>query len=66
MRSFEGQRSDSMPTRRTPEEKRRMLVQLKEQLVSLKPTAAPAIRDAIRQRITALEEELSGGDKRRS
>ncbi|PWC33661.1 hypothetical protein [Azospirillum sp. TSO35-2] len=58
MRSFEGQHSDNVAIKRSREEKQRQLVQLKEQLATLKAHAAPAIREALVKRITELDAEL--------
>ncbi|WP_434616803.1 hypothetical protein [Azospirillum sp. B2RO_4] len=58
MRSFEGQHSDNVAIKRTREQKQRQLVQLKEQLATLKAHAAPAIREALVKRIAELDAEL--------
>lgn len=58
MRSFEGQHSDNVAIKRTREQKQRQLVQLKEQLATLKAHAAPAIREALVKRISELDAEL--------
>lgn len=58
MRSFDGQQSDRIAIRRTREQKERQLRELKEQMAALKSHVAPAIRDAMRKRISELEEEL--------
>ncbi|CAO3418392.1 hypothetical protein [Azospirillum endophyticum] len=58
MRSFEGQHSDNVAIKRSREEKQRQLVQLKEQLATLKAHAAPAIREALVKRIAELDAEL--------
>ena len=60
MRAFEGQRSDNQPIRRTPAEKVRQLRELKEALAGLKPHVTSTLRDSIKQRIAALEQELKG------
>ena len=59
MRAIDGQRSDRVVIKRSTEEKRRLLVQLREQLAVLKPTVAPTIRESITQRIAELEQELA-------
>lgn len=61
MRSFEGQFSDNRPIRRSPQEKRKLVAELKETLKNLKPSAAPATRTAIVNRIKELEAELAAG-----
>ncbi|CAO3355119.1 hypothetical protein [Azospirillum palustre] len=58
MRSFEGQHSDNVAIKRTREQKQRQLVQLKEQVATLKAHAAPAIREALVKRIAELDAEL--------
>ncbi|MBP2309336.1 hypothetical protein GBZ48_32340 [Azospirillum melinis] len=58
MRSFEGQHSDNVAIKRTREQKQRQLVQLKEQLATLKAHAAPAIREALVKRIAELDAEM--------
>ena len=59
MRSFEGQFSDNRPIRRSPQEKKRLLAELKETLSNLKPQAAPATRSALVARIKELEAEVA-------
>jgi hypothetical protein len=66
VRSFDGQRSDSKPVRRTLDEKRRLLVQLKDELQRLKPTAAPAIREGMRGRIAELQDDIARAEQARS
>lgn len=58
MRSFEGQHSDNVAIKRTREQKQRQLVQLKEQVATLKAHAAPAIREALVKRIAELDAEM--------
>lgn len=41
MRAFEGQRSDNQPVKRSPEEKQKLLRELRETLAGMKPHAAP-------------------------
>lgn len=57
-RSHDGQHSDRMPIKRSPEEKKRLLVQLKEQQAALKPWAAEAVKTSLAKRIADLESEL--------
>ena len=59
MRSFEGQFSDNRPIRRSPQEKKKLLVELKETLKNLKPSAAAATRSTLVARIKELETELA-------
>jgi hypothetical protein len=58
MRAHEGQFSDNRPIRRSRDEKKRLLAELKQTLAGLKPTAAPSLRSSIAGRIAALEAEL--------
>ena len=55
MRSFEGQFSDNRPIRRSPQEKKKLLAELKETLANLKPQAAPSLRSTLVARIKELE-----------
>ena len=59
-RSHDGQHSDRLPIKRTLDEKKRMLVQLKEQQAALKPWAAEAVKTSLAKRIAELEAELKG------
>ncbi len=59
MRAFEGQFSDNRPIRRTMQEKKRLLAELKETLANLKPQAAPSMRTTLVARIKELEAELA-------
>lgn len=59
-RSHDGQHSDRMPIKRSQDEKRRMLAQLKEQQASLKPWVAEAVKSSLAKRISDLEKELAG------
>lgn len=63
MRSFDGQHSDRIAIRRTPEQKERQLRELKDQLAALKSHASPAIRESMVKRIAELEEELAAAKK---
>jgi hypothetical protein len=65
MRSFEGQFSDNRPIRRSPQEKRKLLAELKETLANLKPQAAPSLRTTLHARIKELEAELAAEAPRR-
>lgn len=57
-RTHAGQHSDRMPIKRSVEEKKRLLVQLKEQQGSLKPFAADAVKQSLARRIAEIEAEL--------
>jgi hypothetical protein len=59
MRSHEGQFSDNRPIRRSPQEKRRLLAELKDTLAGLKPHASPSLRTTLVARIKELEAELA-------
>jgi ribosomal protein L29 len=59
MRSFEGQFSDNRPIRRSPQEKKKLLAELKETLANLKPQAAPSMRSTLSARIKELEAEIA-------
>jgi hypothetical protein len=60
-RSHDGQHSDRMPIKRSLEQKKILLVQLKEQLAGMKPWVADSVRSALKQRIADLEAEIAGG-----
>lgn len=64
MRSIEGQMSDNRPVKRTTEEKRKLLRELRETLAGMKSHAAPALRDSVNKRIAALEAELGETPRR--
>jgi len=57
-RSHDGQHSDRMPIKRSLDEKKRLLVQLKEQQAALKPWTAEAVKTSMAKRIADLEAEL--------
>lgn len=57
-RSHDGQHSDRTPIKRSLDEKKRMLVQLKEQQAALKPWAAEAVKTSMARRIAELEADL--------
>ncbi|HSV29942.1 MAG TPA: hypothetical protein VLL76_10295 [Candidatus Omnitrophota bacterium] len=63
-RTHDGQHSDRMPIKRSLDEKKRLLVQLKEQQAALKPWAADAIKQALAKRIADLETDLRAAAKR--
>jgi hypothetical protein len=59
MRSIEGQRSDRVARKRSPEEKRAQLKVLKERLAAMKSHESPALRASITKGIEELEKELA-------
>jgi len=58
MRAFDGQRSDGQPVKRSPDEKRKLLRELKETLAGMKPHTSPSLRQSVQTRIADLEAEL--------
>lgn len=58
MRSFEGQRSDNQPVKRSMAEKQKLLRELRETLAGMKSHAAPTLRQSVQKRIAELEAEL--------
>ncbi len=63
MRAIEGQHSDRVAIKRTPQEKRVILTRLKEELAAMKPWYAPAIRESMVKRIADLEADLKDYDE---
>lgn len=59
MRSHEGQFSDNRPIRRSPQEKKRLLAELKDTLAAMKPTASASLRATLVARIKELEGEMA-------
>jgi hypothetical protein len=59
MRAREGQFSDNRPIRRSQDEKKRLLAELKQTLAGMKPHTSPALRSSLAARIAALEAELA-------
>ena len=59
MRSHDGQFSDNRPIRRTAQEKRKLLAELKDTLAGLKPHASPSLRTTLIARIKELETEMA-------
>lgn len=57
-RSHDGQHSDRMPIKRSADEKKRLLAQLREQQATLKPWVAEGVKSALAKRIADLESEL--------
>lgn len=64
-RTHDGQHSDRMPIKRSADEKKRLLVQLKEQQAQLKPWVAEAVKTSLAKRISDLEAELRASAPRR-
>lgn len=64
-RTHDGQHSDRMPIKRTTDEKKRLLTQLKEQQATLKPWVAEAVKTSLAKRIADLETELRAPATRR-
>lgn len=62
-RTHDGQHSDRMPIKRSVEEKKRMLAQLREQQATLKPWVAEAVKTSLAKRIADLEAELKAARK---
>lgn len=63
-RTHEGQHSDRSPIRRTLEQKKVMLRQLKDQMAQLKPWVAATVRESLAKRIAELEKEVGAAVKR--
>jgi hypothetical protein len=59
MRAFDGQRSDNQPVRRSLQQKKLLLRDLKERLAGMKAHTAEELRRSITARIRELEGELS-------
>lgn len=59
-RTHDGQHSDRMPIKRSLDEKRRLLAQLREQQATLKPWVAETVKTSLAKRIAELETELRG------
>ncbi|MGE5545866.1 MAG: hypothetical protein ACM33T_03140 [Solirubrobacterales bacterium] len=57
-RTHDGQHSDRMPIKRSLDEKKRLLVQLKEQQAAMKPWVAEAVKQSLARRIAELEADL--------
>ncbi len=63
-RTHDGQHSDRMPIKRSLDEKKRLLAQLREQQAALKPWVAGAVKDSLARRIAELEADLKAAAKR--
>ncbi len=57
-RNHDGQHSDRMPIKRSADEKKRLLVQLREQQAALKPWVAEGVKTSLARRIAELEADL--------
>jgi len=58
MRAYGDQKSDNVPVKRSPDENRKLLRELKETLAGMKPHTTPTLRESVVNRIRALEAEL--------
>jgi len=58
MRAYGDQKSDNVPVKRSPDENRKLLRDLKETLAGMKPHTTPTLRESVANRIKALEAEL--------
>lgn len=63
-RSHDGQLSERMPIRRSLEQKKVLLNQLKEQQAGLKPWVAATVKEALAKRIGDLEKEIAQAGER--
>ncbi len=57
-RSHAGQQSDRVPIKRSLDEKKRMLAQLKQQQQTMKAWVADTVKQSIAKRIAELEVEI--------
>jgi hypothetical protein len=64
MRSFERQRSDSVPVKRNASEKVAQLQALKARLANMKSHESAALRASVESKIAKLEAELGGARRR--
>jgi hypothetical protein len=63
MRAFEGQHSDNQPIRRSVDQKKRLLAELRQTLAAMKPHVSPSLRASVQGRIAELEQELAASRK---
>lgn len=63
-RTHDGQHSDRMPIKRSLDEKKRLLLQLREQQAALKPWVAAPVKESLARRIAELEADLKAAAKR--
>ncbi|MGK9234225.1 hypothetical protein KXS07_21945 [Inquilinus limosus] len=59
MRSFDGQRSDGVPIRRSREEKQKQLQELEHQRARMGSHVSPTLRAAMDRKISELKTELA-------
>ena len=57
MRAFAGQMSDTKPISRTPQERVRLLAELKQALAAMKPQVSAELRASVKRRIGELERQ---------
>jgi len=62
-RSHDGQYSDRTPIKRSLEEKKRLLVVLKEQQAGLKPWVSEEVKTSLARRISDLEFEIASAKR---
>jgi hypothetical protein len=62
-RSHDSQFSDRLPIKRSLEEKKRMLAQLKEQQASMKAWVSEAVKTSVAKRIAELERDIATAAK---
>ncbi len=58
-RTHDAQHSDRMPIKRSLDEKKRLLVQLREQQAGMKAWVNDGVKTALAKRIAELEQDLS-------
>jgi hypothetical protein len=63
-RTHDGQHSDRMPIKRSAEEKKRLLAQLKEQQGALKAWVAEGVKASLAKRIADLEAEIRAASRK--
>jgi len=63
-RTHDGQHSDRMPIKRSAEEKKRLLAQLKEQQGALKAWVAEGVKSSLAKRIADLEAEIKAASRK--
>ncbi len=62
-RSHDSQFSDRMPIKRNLEEKKRVLIQLRDQQAGLKPWVSDEVKTSLARRIAELEKEIAAARK---
>lgn len=63
-RTHDGQHSDRMPIKRSAEEKKRLLAQLKEQQGALKAWVAEGVKSSLAKRIADLEADIKAASRK--